>query len=126
MFRFEKLDIWKKSVDFASDIYRITESFPSKEQFGLTSQMRRSAVSISANLAEGSSRASNKDFARFVEIAYGSLCETVSHLYIAYKQKLLTNEQYKNLYRAADELARMLSSFRNSLGNWRADAVESK
>ena len=72
MFRFEKLDVWQKSVEFADRVYAVTKSFPSDERFGLTSQMRRAAVSISSNIAEGSGGSSDKDFAHFLEIAYGS------------------------------------------------------
>lgn len=116
MFRFEKLGVWHKSIAYAKNVYLQTEHFPPKEQFGLTSQLRRSAVSISANIAEGSSRTSNKDFARFVEIAYGSLCETISHLHISMLQGFIADEAYTNLYNEAEELARMLSAFKNSLG----------
>jgi four helix bundle protein len=99
-------------------VYEATEAFPTKERFGLTSQLRRAAVSISANIAEGSSRASNKDFSRFVEIAFGSLCETVSHLYISKSQRMLSEDKFTQLYAASEELSKMLSSFRNSLGKW--------
>lgn len=121
MFRFQKLDIWKRSLRFANSVYDVTESFPRKEQFGLTSQLTRSAGSIGANIAEGSSRASNKDFSRFIEIAYGSLCETLSHLCLARMRKLVAEDPFRKLYREAEELARMLSSFRNSLGKWKSD-----
>lgn len=118
MFRFERLDVWKKSTEFAGMVYRATETFPAKERFGLVSQLRRAAVSISANIAEGSSRASNRDFSRFVEIAFGSLCETISHMYIARSQGMIVEQQYAMLYDAAEELSRMLSAFRGSLGQW--------
>lgn len=124
VFRFERLGIWQKSVDFADDVYSITKSFPRSELFGMTSQLRRSSSSISANIAEGSSRSSSKDFSRFVEIAFGSLCETVSHCTLARRQQLLSEEQYSTIYTAAAELSRMLSAFRSSLGKWMADSAE--
>jgi len=124
VFRFEKLDIWHKSIEFANKVYDATEGFPARERFGLTSQVRRSAASISANVAEGSSRVSNKDFSRFVEIAYGSLCETLSHLHLAKLRGLLSRDQFAMIDEKAEELARMLSSFRNSLGKWKTDAAE--
>jgi hypothetical protein len=68
MFNFEKLEVWREAINFADSVYTITRTFPETERFGLTNQMRRAAVSISSNLAEGSSRSSRPDFARFVEI----------------------------------------------------------
>lgn len=115
MFRFEKLEVWKKGVEFADRVYEMTRGFPDNERFGLTSQMRRAAVSISSNIAEGCSRASDKDFARFVEIAYGSLMEVVSQMQIAVNQSLLPTATRDDLYQRAEELARMLSGLRSSL-----------
>ena len=71
MFNFEKLETWQKAITFADEVYRITRAFPNDERFGLTNQMRRAAVSISSNIAEGTSRSSRTDYARFVEIAAG-------------------------------------------------------
>jgi 23S rRNA-intervening sequence protein len=71
MFNFEKLEVWRKAIEFADQVYALTRSFPENERFGLTNQMRRAAVSISSNIAEGSSRASKSDFARFIQIAGG-------------------------------------------------------
>ena len=115
MFRFEKLDVWHRAVRHACNVYRITRDFPTDERFGLTSQMCRASVSIAANIAEGSSRASDVDFARYVEIAYGSLMEVVSHAEIAKLQGYLTKEVYDGIYQESDELARMLSGLRSSL-----------
>jgi four helix bundle protein len=115
MFRFEKLDVWQMAVDLAERIYCITKSFPADERFGLTNQMRRAAVSISSNIAEGSGRVSDKDFARFIEISYGSLMEVVSQSAIADRQHFLTKESYDSIYAASEELARMLSGLRTSL-----------
>ena len=71
MFNFEKLEAWQRAIDFADFVYASTRSFPREELFGLAMQMRRAAVSVSSNLAEGSSRSSRADFARFTEIAAG-------------------------------------------------------
>ena len=79
MFRFQKLAVWQKAIDFADSVYRLTGTFPSDERFGLVSQMRRAAVSVSSNVAEGSGRTSNAVFSRFVEIAYGSLLKGESN-----------------------------------------------
>ena len=115
MFRFEKFDVWHKAVDFANEVYSVTAAFPLDERFGLTSQMRRAAVSISSNIAEGSSRSSDADFARFLEIAYGSPMETISQAMIAKKQDLLPDDRYGKIHRDAEELARMLSGLRGKL-----------
>jgi len=115
MFRFEKLDVWQKAVEYADLIYTITQDFPAEERFGLTSQLRRSAVSISSNIAEGTSRSSDTDLARFVEIAYGSLLESISELEIAKRQRFLSDERFAEAYKSAEELAKMLSGFRRTL-----------
>ena len=115
MFRFEKLTVWQKAIEFADGVYAATASFPADERFGLTSQMRRAAVSISSNIAEGSSRSSNADFARFVEIAYGSTMEVVSQLHIARRQQFLREDLFDDLCARADEVSRMLSGLRTSL-----------
>src|SRR5262245_49934685 len=115
MFRFEKFDVWHKAVDFAAKVYSATAGFPPDERFGLTSQMRRASVSISANIAEGSSRSSDVDFARFVEIAYGSLVETVSHAMIARKQEFLADNAFSLIYGEAETLGKMLSGLRTKL-----------
>jgi four helix bundle protein len=115
MFRFEKLDVWQKAVELADDVYVVTRSFPDHERFGLTAQMRRAAVSISSNIAEGSGRSSDADFARFLEIAYGSLMEIVSQSPIAQRQSFMSEAARQKLYAKSDELARMLSGLRAKL-----------
>jgi four helix bundle protein len=117
VFGFEKLDVWKKSIDLADDVYRLTRGFPDYENFGLANQMRRAAVSSSSNIAEGSSRSSIKDFIHFVEIAYGSVIELVSQLHIAQRQSFIDTDSARDLYRKADEVARMLSGLQSSLRN---------
>jgi four helix bundle protein len=115
MFNFEKLEVWHKAIAFADGVYSMTRHFPADERFGLTNQMRRAAVSIFSNIAEGTSRASRKDFGRFVEIATGSLFEVISQAYIGRNQDFLTEEQFENLYLLAEEQSRMLSGLRRSL-----------
>ncbi|MGO8764153.1 MAG: four helix bundle protein [Limisphaerales bacterium] len=116
MFNFEKLEVWKKAIDFADLIYSITRAFPDEERFGLTSQMRRAAVSISSNIAEGASRHSKEDYARFLEIATGSVFEVASQSFIAQKQNYLSEENGRRLYAAAEEQSKMLTGLRRSLG----------
>ena len=115
MFNFEKLEVWQKSIDFADLVYTLTRSFPQEERFGLTNQMRRAAVSVSSNIAEGSARGSHVDFARFVEIATGSLFEIVSQSKIGLRQGFITQDQYRQIYTAAEEQGKMLSGLRRSL-----------
>ena len=115
MFNFEKLEVWQKAIDFADLVYGVSRAFPNDERFGLTNQMRRAAVSISSNLAEGTSRNSKVDFARFVEIATGSLFEVVSQSMISKRQHFLSEADHQRLYTAAEEQSRMLSGLRKSL-----------
>ena len=116
MFNFEKLEVWNKAIDFADAVYSITRAFPDDERFGLTSQMRRAAVSISSNIAEGSARHSRDDYAHFLEIATGSIFEVVSQATISKRQGFLSETDYKRLYEAAEVQSRMLSGLRKSLG----------
>ena len=115
MFNFEKLDVWQKAIHFADLVYNSTRNFPSEERFGLTNQMRRAAVSISSNLAEGTSRMSQTDFKRFVEIATGSVFEVISQAFIGRRQGFLADEAFAKLYSSAEEVGRMLSGLRKSL-----------
>ena len=115
MFNFEKLEVWQKAIDFAALVYNETRAFPTEERFGLTNQLRRAAVSISSNIAEGSSRSSRNDFARFVEIATGSVFEVVSQGFIARRQNFLGEDQFRKIYADAEELSRMLNGLRKSL-----------
>ncbi len=115
MFNFEKLDVWNEAIAFADTIYTITKAFPDQERFGLTNQMRRAAVSISSNIAEGSSRSSRPDFARFIEIATGSVFEVVSQVTLSRRQGFLSQETYEQVYAAAEKQSRMLSGLRRSL-----------
>ena len=114
-FGFEKLDVWQRSITLASTIYRVTKQFPDNERFGLTNQLRRAACSISANIAEGSGRQSNKDFQRFLNIAYGSLLEVVSHLHIAKQQEFISDEDFHSLVTECETISKMLSGLQRSL-----------
>ena len=115
MFNFEKLDVWQEAIGFADLIYEVTAKFPEQERFGLTNQMRRAAVSISSNIGEGSSRLSRIDFARFVEIATGSLFEVLSQARISLNQQFLLQDAYARICTAAEKQSRMLSGLRRSL-----------
>lgn len=114
-FRFERLNVWQEARRYNRAVYAITRGFPADERFGMTSQLRRAALSISSNIAEGSGRNSDKDFAHFLEQAYGSLMETASQLYIAFDENYLTAEQLDNLLNSASSLAGQLVSFNRAL-----------
>lgn len=115
MFNFEKLDVWHKAIAFAGQVYRCTRDFPTDERFGLTNQLRRAASSIGSNIAEGSARPP-ADFARFLGYAAGSLCEVITQATIARNEAFLTDSVYRALYADGEEIARMLSGLRKSLG----------
>jgi len=115
MFNFEKLDAWNHAIELAESVSTLTRAFPPEERFGLANQMRRAAVSISSNLAEGSSRSSRADYARLVEIATGSVFEVVSQSFIARRQGFLSEDNFKNLYALSERQGRMLSGLRGSL-----------
>jgi len=115
MFNFEKLDVWQEAIQSTDLVYELTGDFPDQERFGLTNQMRRAAVSISSNLVEGSSRLSRTDFGRFVEIATGSLFDVVSQTTIAFRRKVIVQNDYDRIYAAAEKQGKMLSGLRRSL-----------
>ena len=116
MFNFEKLEVWKKAIGFADLVYVVARTFPSDERSALTNQMRRAAASISSNIAEGTSRHSRDDHARFREIATGSVFEVVSQSCIAQRQGCLSEDDRQRLFAAAEEQSRMLGGLRRSLG----------
>ncbi len=115
MHNFKKLDIWIKSMDLASEIYLLTNSFPSIERFGLISQMQRSAVSIPSIIAEGSAKSSNKDFSRFLEMSIGSSFELETQLILATKLNYLESEVSISTQSKINELQKMIIGFKNKL-----------
>lgn len=102
-------------MDLASEIYLLTNSFPSIERFGLISQMQRSAVSIPSNIAEGSAKSSNKDFARFLEISIGSSFELETQLILASKLNYVDSEISISTQNKINELQKMIIGFKNKL-----------
>jgi four helix bundle protein len=95
VYSFEKLECWQQARQLAVWIYHETKNFPSEEKFGLTSQMRRAAISIASNIAEGTSRKTSKDQSHFSTISYSSTIELLNDLIIANDLKLLSDEQYQ-------------------------------
>jgi len=115
MFNFEKLDVWNEAIAFADMIYKVTQAFPNDERFGLTSRIRRAAVSVSSNIAKGRSRISRLEYAHFIEIATGSLFEIVSQSFIARRQSFLSESDFSRIYALCEKQSRMLSGLRRSL-----------
>ncbi|HJX89733.1 MAG TPA: four helix bundle protein [Pyrinomonadaceae bacterium] len=111
----EKLDLWKKAIEFVVSIYKATESFPKDEKFGLTSQLRRAAVSIVANIAEGAGRKSSKEFRQFLSHSQGSASEVDTELVIAHRLNYLSRMDYDNLSEDLDHIGRMLTRLSQSL-----------
>lgn len=109
------LDVWKKSVDFVVMIYKMTENFPKEEKFGLTSQIRRAAVSIPANIAEGAARKSEKEFLQFLSISQGSASEVETELLIANRLNFLDKSDFEQLVNSLDDLGRMITGLSNHL-----------
>lgn len=115
MHRFKELEIWKRSRLFCSKIYKATSQFPEYEKFGLTNQLRRASVSIASNIAEGTSRKSNKDFGRFLELAIGSAYEIETQLLISNDLNFLSEVELNNLISELSEIVKMISKFKSSL-----------
>ncbi len=115
LFSFEKLIVWNDARDFITEIYELTDNFPFKERFGLSSQIQRAAVSVAANIAEGSSRFSKKDFARYLQISYGSLMEVLSHAYIACDRKYIIKDELKGIRNKVGMISSKLNSLSKSL-----------
>lgn len=111
----EKLEVWSKAVDFVVLIYKATEQFPKDEKFGLTSQIRRAAVSVPANIAEGAARISTKEFIQFLSIAQGSASELDTEILIAHRLDYLTEAQHATLRKSLDTIGRMLTGLSQHL-----------
>ena len=105
---YENLDAWKEATDLAVRIYEITRIFPKEEIYGITSQVRRAAVSISSNIAEGAGRKSRKDFQQFVHVASGSLNEVKSLLYICFRLQLIKPGLYEELKENINKVGRLI------------------
>ena len=107
---FRRLQVWSKGHELALAVYRATQSFPREERYGLTSQLRRAAASVGANIAEGCGRGSDADFARCLRIAMGSASEVEYQLLLAYDLDMLEASQHQRLTKQCTEVKRMLSA----------------
>jgi four helix bundle protein len=107
-----RLKVWQKAIDFVTEIYKLTEEFPKEEIYGLVSQMRRAAVSIPSNIAEGAARASKAEFRKFLAIAQGSISELETQIIISGKLGFCSN--HESLLSELDEISRMIVGLRKS------------
>ena len=114
-FRFEKLEVWQEARKINQVIYRLTRKFPREELFAMTSQIRRASISVSSNIAEGSGRNSDKDFAHFLEQAYGSLMEVASIFYLALDEGYVKESDLDPLFNELERLAKRTVSLNCSL-----------
>ena len=108
---YKKLDIWLKSHSLVLEIYKISNEFPRKETFGLISQIRRAAVSIPANIAEGAGRNTNTDFARFLNYSFGSLCEVEYYIILGNELNYISKEEFQVLSDNIESLKKMIATF---------------
>ncbi len=115
MFRFESLEIWKLAIEYADELYETTKYFPKDEIYALSSQLKRAAVSISNNIAEGSGSATNKNFSSFIDISIKSTLETVNIIYFAEKRAYMDVEKRKDIYSKAENLIKKMRAFKKSL-----------
>lgn len=106
----KKLDVWIKSLEFVSSIYKLSKSYPREEQFGLTSQIRRSSISIVSNIAEGFARSSESETKRFLEIARSSLVEADTQIEIALKLRYISEDKIKDLDETSNHIFAMLTN----------------
>ena len=113
-YAFENLTVWQKSREFVKEIYLITRDYPKDEKFGLISQLRRAAVSVSSNIAEGSCRWSQKEQARFYEISYGSLIEILNQLILSVDLGFIPSSTMVSVRPKIEELSRMINSLRQA------------
>ena len=114
-FRFEKLTIWQDARELVSTVYKITKSFPADERFGLTNQIRRAAVSIALNIAEGSDKKSDPEFRRFLRMAIGSCEELITGFYISLDQNYIAKEDFDIIYKQTNELVIKINALIKSL-----------
>lgn len=113
-FSFEKLEVYKEALDFANEIYEVTKRYPKEEIFGITNQIRRAAMSIALNIAEGSGR-TKKEFRHFLDMARTSGYECIPLLEISKKQNYIKPEEFNVLYERCDVLVKRINALKNSI-----------
>jgi four helix bundle protein len=114
-YSFEKLRVWQRTREFVKKIYLLTGNFPEREKFGITIQIQRAAVSVSSNIAEGSSRRSDKDQGYFLQIAYSSLMECLSQLILAFDLGYINESELFEVREKIEEVSNLLNAYRNAI-----------
>lgn len=112
---YKKLTVWQKSLNMVELVYEYTKAFPDEEKYGLTSQMRRCAVSVPSNIAEGYGRGGSKEFIQFLRVANGSCMELETQAEIARRMEFLSQKDYDRLTSLIEEVLKMLNKLRSSL-----------
>jgi four helix bundle protein len=112
---FLNLAIWKRSRFLVKEIYLISRNFPGEEKFGLTSQIRRAAVSVPSNISEGCGRGTNAQFSHFLDISIGSLCEIETQVYLAFDLEFISERELSKLIIEVTEIRKMTKSFKRTL-----------
>lgn len=112
IFSFEKLEVWQNTKNLTLFVYGITSAFPTNEQYGISSQLKRSVSSIATNIAEGTSRETPKDKAYFLTVAYSSAMETLNHLIIAKELQYLSEENYLNCREQLEKICNQINSLK--------------
>ncbi len=114
---FKKLKIWEESIKLVGNSYQLTKSFPESEKFNLISQMNRCAVSIPSNIAEGSSKSTNKHFKKFLENSLGSAFEWETQLIVSYNESYISKEKFEELENKILQIQKMIGSFMDNLND---------
>lgn len=117
MKNFKELKVWQKGIELVAIVYKITSSFTEEEKYGLSAQMRRAAVSIPSNIAEGHLRKAAKDFKQFLSIARGSCAELETQIIISHKLGFIHDNNFNILFPKIEELSKMLSSFYSKINS---------
>ena len=115
MHNFKELIVWQKSRYLVKDIYKLTQKFPADERFGLTQQIRRAAVSIPSNIAEGSGRGTNNDFSHFIDIANGSAFELETQMYLALDLEYISQSEFEEIAIKLIDVEKLIYNFKKSL-----------
>ncbi len=115
MHNFKELLIWQKGIKLATEVYKATTGFPKEEMYGISSQIKRCAVSVSSNIAEGAGRNSEKEFLHFLSISYGSLYELETQLIIAQNINFITTDKLESIVAQITELQKMIYKFQQKL-----------